>query len=100
MTDKIKFCPHCNGCMFDDMMTCRVCGYEYTEPDDDLVPLDAYGDCECIDEDCNKPSEENCLREKNLNISVDSSKQGQADNGISLTIDCGSCNINISISPK
>ncbi len=41
---KIKMCPICNTCFFDDSMTCEVCGYEFVNKEVDLSPVLVFTD--------------------------------------------------------
>ncbi len=100
MTDKIKFCPQCNGCLFDDMMTCCVCGYQFTRPDDDLVPLDAYGDCAFDEVDGGATASRTQNKTGGKDDAKGSVKREYVGNGMTMSIDCGSCCIDISIQPK
>ncbi len=95
MTDKIKFCPQCNGCLFDDMMTCCVCGYQFTKQEDDLVPLDAYGHVEEWAEGENELKQE--VDKMPHDNKIERKLEGES---VSMTIDCGHCQIEISIHPK
>ncbi len=90
MTDKIKFCPQCNSTLFEDMMSCCVCGYEYPDDHNDLVPVDAYGEVdEWIDE-------EPVTTEASSKVQAAQSKRAP----MSMSIDCGDCQIDISVHPK
>ncbi len=94
MTDKIKFCPQCNSCLFDDMMTCCVCGYQFTCEEDDPVPLSAYdevGGWELVEGDVQTEGD------VSQEVRPCSTGKGEA---MSVSIDCGNCFIDISVRPK
>ncbi len=93
MTDKIKFCPQCNSCLFDDMMTCCVCGYQFTQEEQDLVPLSAYADIGLGVTKSAIPV---------LNSEADSviEHHGDKSQPMTMRIDCGSCFIDIKVHPK
>ncbi len=94
MKDKIKFCPQCNSCLFDDMMSCCVCGYQFTQQDDDLVPLSAYGDFDAQEDEALEPvSQTTDCTNKNLV----GSNLGKP---VSLSLDCGGCVVDIAVRPK
>ncbi len=94
MKDKIKFCPQCNGCLFDDMMTCCVCGYQFPQEEDDSVPLSAYEDVVEIEEPEPVPSD---TKAKQTHLPQEETRE---DNAVNMTVDCGSCFIDISVRQK
>ncbi len=94
MTDKIKFCPQCNSCLFDDMMTCCVCGYQFAHQDRDLVPLCAYEEIDKWDE---LPKSESSDGEISEEVPTKAIQRGKT---VSLKLDCGDCLVDISIHPK
>lgn len=94
MTDKIKFCPQCNSCLFDDMMTCCVCGYQFTHEDEDPVPLSAYDDVGVWEAEDDVTQEEVKSKDK---VCLPNLSEGKT---MSMSIDCGNCLIDISVRPK
>ncbi len=94
MTDKIKFCPQCNSCLFDDMTSCCVCGYQYPCIEQDKVPLSAYDEIGELD----FADSENSLQDNQKNCVSNNHKL--AGGAVSMSVDCGGCVIDITVTPK
>ncbi len=95
MKDKIKFCPQCNSCLFDDMMTCCVCGYQFTREDDEPVPLSAYDEVGVWDAPAYDVAEEDSPTPQNHVLD-----HVVKEKTMSMSFDCGDCVIDISVRPK